>query len=376
MQSPNFFLTIQDILASVYHSVPMGIITMPRARRFVAFLPLLFAAAPAIDAAQPPAAPVVGNQPGQAGTANPSGKAASRPEDVPATPDHPAPEELALETSDGIQLKAWYYAVAKDATPAATVILVHDLEGDHKSVEPLALSLQELGFAVVAPDLRGHGASTARSAGGRSESLDARTLRKNELEAISQAAGGTVREQSAVRGDIEAVRNWIKRKSDDGELDINRLCVVGSGAGAILVSMWTAADWAWPPIATGPQGRQVRAVVLVSPVWATKGISVSTAMASDTLKHDIPLMVLGGGNDRDAERLFEQLRRQRPAGWFEQRPGKPPEKSPKLGKIADADLVFIELDSTLSADKLATDAAATAADRIKTFLSLVLDRRR
>jgi hypothetical protein len=38
--------------------------------------------------------------------------------------------------------------------------------------------------------------------------------------------------------------------------------------------------------------------------------------------------------------------------------------------------VFIELDSTLSADKLATDAAATAADRIKTFLSLVLDRRR
>jgi hypothetical protein len=87
-------------------------------------------------------------------------------------------------------------------------------------------------------------------------------------------------------------------------------------------------------------------------------------------------MVLGGGNDRDAERLFEQLRRQRPAGWFEQRPGKPPEKSPKLGKIADADLVFIELDSTLSADKLATDAAATAADRIKTFLSLVLDRRR
>jgi hypothetical protein len=196
------------------------------------------------------------------------------------------------------------------------------------------------------------------------------------LESISQAAGGTVREQSAVRGDIEAVRNWIKRKSDDGELDINRLCVVGSGAGAILGAMWTAADWAWPPIATGPQGRQVRAVVLVSPVWATKGISFSTAMASDTLKHDMPLMVLGGGNDRDAERLFEQLRRQRPAGWFEQHPGKPPEKSPKLRKISDANLVFIELDSTLSADKLLTDAAATAADRIKTFLSLVLDRKR
>ncbi len=298
-----------------------------------------------------------------------------------AEPVRPAPEELDLQTTDGLRLKAWYYGVPKDSAPAATVILVHDLEGSHTSVEPLALALQELGFAVVAPDLRGHGASTTRAVAGQRESLDAKKLKRNELEFIPQSAGGSVREQSNVRGDIEAVRNWIKRKSDDGELDIDRLCVVGSGAGAILAAMWTAADWSWQPIATGPQGRQVRAVVLVSPVWATKGITISTAVANDALKQDIPLMLLGGGNDRDAERLFEQLRRHRPNGWFAERAGRPFETAPtpdRKGKIkpADASVFYIELDSTLSADKLATDAAATVAGRIKTFLSLVIDRKR
>lgn len=353
---------------------------MARARHCIGFLPLIFAFVSAAAAAQAPAvdnpqAPPVAPQAAPP-AAPPAGQAAQPPADVAAEPVRPAPEELDLQTTDGLRLKAWYYGVPKDSTPAATVILVHDLEGSHTSVEPLALALQELGFAVVAPDLRGHGASTTRAVAGQRESLDARKLKKNELEFIPQSAGGSVREQSTVRGDIEAVRNWIKRKSDDGELDIDRLCVVGSGAGAILATMWTAADWSWQPIATGPQGRQVRAVVMVSPVWATKGITISTAMANDALKQDIPLMLLGGGNDRDAERLFEQLRRYRPAGWFEQRPGRQPEKAPKLGKIADARLVYIELDSTLSADKLATDAAATVAGRIKTFLSLVIDRKR
>lgn len=346
---------------------------MMTTRHCIGFSPLIFALASSMAAAQAPAA---GNPATPPAAAPAAGQAAQPPADVPATPVRPQPEELDLQTSDGLRLKAWYYGVPKDAAPAATVILVHDLEGSHTSIEPLALALQELGFAVVAPDLRGHGASTTRTIGGKSESLDARKLKKNDLDFIAQSAGGTVREQATVRGDIEAVRNWIKRKSDDGELDIDRLCIVGSGAGSILAATWTVADWSWQPIATGPQGRQVRAVVLVSPVWATKGISISTAMANDALKQDIPLMLLGGGNDRDAERLFEQLRRHRPAGWFEQRPGQPPEKSPKLAKIADASLISIELDSTLSADKLATDAAATAADRIKTFLSLALDRKR
>ena len=324
-------------------------------QRLLAALPLFLIVQACVVSASPPAA-------------------AEAPETAGAAA-MPAAEELALETSDGLNLSAWYYAVSEDAAPLATVILVHDLDGSHKSVEPLALALQKLGCAVVAPDLRGHGASTIRTmANGREEKIDPKTFKKSDLELIAAAMGGSVRDQSAIRGDIEAVRNFVKEKSDAGELDIDRLCVVGSGTGATLAALWTAADWAWPPIASGPQGQQVRALVLISPIWATKGLSISPALSADVLKRQLPIMVLAGKDDRDATRLVEQLKKQRPKEWFEQRAGQQPAKAKDLEKVADATIFFMQADSTLSGDKLAADRSAGPGDRVKTFLSLVLDR--
>ena len=54
----------------------------------------------------------------------------------------------------------------------------------------------------------------------------------------------------------------------------------------------------------------------------------------------------------------------------------PPDKAPKLEKASDATLFYMELDSTLSGDKLASDSTAGIAGRVKTFLSLVLSRKR
>jgi len=293
-----------------------------------------------------------------------------------------AVEELRLETSDGIPIAAWYYPPPEETKAAATVILVHDLEGSHKTVENFARSLQKSGCAVVAPDLRGHGGSGPRAAGLpgagiKTDGGEARLVfRKADLESMAAATGGRVRDQSALRGEIEAVRNWIKQRSDAGALDIDRLCVVGCGIGATLASMWTAADWNWPPTTTGPQGQQVRALVLISPVWATKGISMSLPLTSEALQHRIPIMLLAGKADRDASRLFDQLKRYRPAEWFLQRAGQqPPEKAKGLEDPGAATAFFIQIDTSLSSDKLANDPDLQAADKISTFFTLALSRR-
>jgi len=286
-------------------------------------------------------------------------------------------EELRLETSEGIPIAAWYYPPAKDVKAAATVILVHDLEGSHKTVESLARGLQRAGCAVVAPDLRGHGASGFRPAGQPGTgSGEHRTLRKPDLEAIAAATGGRLRDQSAMRGEIEAVRNWIRQRSDGNALDIDRLCVVGCGLGGTLAAMWSAADWNWPPTTSGPQGQQVRAIVLVSPVWATKGVSMSLPLTSDAIQHRIPILLLAGRADRDATRLFDQIKRYRPSAWFLQRAGQqPPEKAKELADPAAATAFLIQVDTSLSADKLANDPDLNAADKIRTFISLALTQR-
>jgi dienelactone hydrolase len=292
----------------------------------------------------------------------------------------PTVEELRLETSDGIRIAAWYYPVAKEAKATATVILVHDLEGSHKTVDNLARSLQQAGCAVVAPDLRNHGGSGSRSAGlavgsPRADAGEPRLLKKADLEAMAAATGGRLRDQSALRGELEASRNWIKQQSDGVTLDINRLCVVGCGLGGTLASMWTAADWNWPPTTTGPQGQQVRALALISPVWATKGISMSAPLTSTALQRTIPIMVLAGKADRDASRLFDQLKRYRPEAWFQQRAGQPVEKARTLDDPADGTVFFVQADTSLTGDKLANDPSLQVADQIKTFFALALARR-
>lgn len=269
-----------------------------------------------------------------------------------------------LETSDGMQIATWYYPAPEDAKPLATVILVHDLDGSasHKDLEPLAIVLQKAGCTVAVPDLRGHGASKE---GSPHEKRDFRPLKKSELELIAAGAGGRLRAQSAVRGDIEAVYGFLLSRGDVGSTDRNPLAIVGCGGGATLAALWTAADWAWPPIASGPQGQQVQALVLVSPLWTVKGLTIQPALATEALKHAVPIMLLTGKNDRDAARLFDQLRKHRPDGWH-QRIGaettraldRRREDAKRQDEEPSSETLFLfQFDTTLGGGKLLDDDA-------------------
>lgn len=300
----------------------------------------------------------------------------------------PEVEAVELSTSDGIAVTAWYYAPwtgsEEESPKAATpVIIVHDLLGSHEAIEPLSLALQRKGMAVVAPDLRGHGDSrglsdaAGQAAAGKNDPIDAGQLRKSDLEAIAAVTGGTVREQAAAQGDLEVVRAWLAAKAGDGSIDMKKLCVVASGLGATIAAQWAANDWAWGdrPLASGPQGRFIRGLVLVSPVWANKGVSLTPVLASPALRGGIPLLLIAGTGDRDTSRLFDQLKRYQPDSWFEQKAGQEPKWAPQLSKSADANLFSIQLATPLSADKLVADPSASPAERIAGFVNLVTSRR-
>lgn len=296
-----------------------------------------------------------------------------------AAGDGPPPaEELSLTTSDGVVMAAWYYPVADEGKPKATVIVIHDLEGSHQTIAPLSIALQRAGYAVVAPDLRGHGASTARAVGaGRGGTIDGGSLRKPDLLAIAASAGGRIREQATARGDIEAVHGWIKKQSDSGTLDANRVCVVGSGAGGTLGALWTVADAEWPPTTSGPQGRTVRAIAFVSPALSSKGgVSIQPALKSDVIRRTLPILVLSGSNDRDAKKLTDQLKGVRPKEWIVRGPGQKREQAEGVETSADASIFCMHANSALSGDTLASDATAGVGAIIAQFFDIALERRR
>ena len=270
--------------------------------------------------------------------------------------------EVNLEASDGTPIAAWHYAIPADAPAAGIVILLHDLGGSHRTVEPLARSLQAAGCVVVAPDLRGHGASKLAALPASQED-QSKLLRKGDFEMMAAARGGSVREQSVIRGDVECVRDWIVREMKQERMPKAPLFVVGSGLGAAVAMHWAAADAAWPDLASGPQGREVAGIVMISPAFATKGFSLTPALGSEAVRRTIPVLVLAGADDRDAIKVFEQMKRQRPKEWYDGRRPPGSEKDASPAKAADASLLLLSHPSDRSGDALASSKSSDKGGR-------------
>jgi len=121
------------------------------------------------------------------------------------------------------------------------------------------------------PDLRGHGASRTRRVGDRESKVEAKALKATEVEFMAHSRGSQVRDQAPHRGDVETTRNWMISQG----LPIDRLHVAGVGLGAAVAAAWTAEDANWPSLASGPQGGQVRGLVMIAPLLAPAGCRCS-----------------------------------------------------------------------------------------------------
>lgn len=207
----------------------------------------------------------------------------------------PEPRDLNLVTKDPVLLKATYYGSNK-GKEAVPVILLHMSEGKRTDYQELALLLQELGHAVLVPDLRGHGEST-EIADSRN-TLDASRLPSNQYPRM-------------VVDDMEACKKFLIQEHNDGNLNIEKLCVVGSEMGASVAVNWALMDWSWPRLAVGKQGQDVSALVLISPQWSYKNLRFSEALGHDKVRSKIAVYIIVGGNDsramNNAKRVYKAL---------------------------------------------------------------------
>lgn len=228
----------------------------------------------------------------------------------------PAAQSTRLQTRDGVELSVNYYpsrasqdpTLGKEVTP---VVLLHDEKGTQGSFSSLLQRFQQSGqrpndptFAVVTVDLRGHGASTRQTApNGQARELDAAKLSRTDILAMSAY-------------DMEAVRKMLVDKNDAGELNLNKLCLVGVGLGATVAVNWAAQDWSAPPLLVGKQGQDVKALVLVSPRWKYRGVMMQQAMKLAELKKGAAWMIIYGedaaSQSADSRRIAKQLERFHP----------------------------------------------------------------
>jgi pimeloyl-ACP methyl ester carboxylesterase len=77
-----------------------------------------------------------------------------------AEPAKTEPRNVDLKTSDGIRLKASYFAAAK---PGPGVLLLHQVNRDRKSWDSVASKLASAGINTLTLDMRGHGESGGKA---------------------------------------------------------------------------------------------------------------------------------------------------------------------------------------------------------------------
>jgi hypothetical protein len=299
-----------------------------------------------------------GAQLSSAAEAKPAVPKRAVPKRATTKPAIPKPENLPLTTRDGVLLHCTYYpggyvqktpkeAVRIPGKEVVPIIMLHGWEGRRRErdLDRTASWLQRTaGHAVVVPDLRGHGDSVLqRVPGGREEKISLSRMRSRDL--------------YAMQADVEAVKKFLLDKNNAGELNIEMLCVIGADMGAIVATNWAAYDWSRPQLPSFKQGRDVKALVLLSPRKSFKAMTLNAAIKHQIIRSTMPVMIVAGSGDRkqhsEAKSIYAQLERSR---------------KPQPREVEDRTLFFVEPDTTLSGTKLLTPSGLKVYQLIGRFI--------
>lgn len=177
-------------------------------------------------------------------------------------------------------LSAAYYPTkaVTNTNTTPVVLLIHERERSSKDFEEpiaelkkfaFAEELQKQGYAVLALDYRGHGASTPR-----------RTLARAEW--------------PNVVNDLQAAYYCLVDRHNRDELNLAKLGVVALGEGANVAANWAAAGGA---VSSEGRASDLGALVLISPMVEAQSQGVFAKPAITQVAARIPLDIMVGERD-------------------------------------------------------------------------------
>lgn len=221
------------------------------------------------------------------------------------------PEQVTMTTADGVELHATWYAGGvsrsekglskvefKNVVP---IIIVHGWDESSNSFSAIASYLQILGHAVIVPDLRGHGRTKLMRG--------TREIKRDDFSANDMAG--------IALGDLVAVKKFLLQKNNAKQLNIELLTVIGSEEGSIVAANWVLRDWSLIDLINRKQGKDVKAIVLLSPLRTYNGYHWNDAMKQPVFSglnpavFTIPMLIIVGKNDdkayREAKTIYSRL---------------------------------------------------------------------
>ncbi len=194
--------------------------------------------------------------------------------------------KVAVNNADPL---AMTYYPSKLAETAAAVVLVHERERSGKDFTEeeivelknltLAEELQKLGYAVLVPDLRGHGGNNRR--------------------AVPKA------EWPSVPADVQVAYYCLVDRHNRGELNLAKLGVVALGEGANVAAAWAAGGGG---VSSEGRTSDLGALVAISPMVDAQSQGVKAGPALAALAARVPIDLLYGERDAASIELVASVK--------------------------------------------------------------------
>ena len=148
---------------------------------------------------------------------------------------------------------------------------------------------------MLAPDLRGHGGSTSFRNGKKIH------FKKMPLKLYHRMYSM----------DVETCKSFLIKENNEQRLNIEKLCVVGAGLGAVVAVNWAVIDWSWPRVGGIKQGQDVKALVLITPPWVKKTVSMNKVIQLPLIAKQLATYIVVGKQGAaagDAKKIHNRMK--------------------------------------------------------------------
>ncbi|MDO4551325.1 MAG: alpha/beta fold hydrolase [Planctomycetia bacterium] len=211
----------------------------------------------------------------------------------------PKPVEISgatLRTKDRVYLSATFYP-GNRGKKSVPLILLHGWGGSQKDGAELAKYLQKEGHAVLVPDLRGHGKSTKKE-----EAPE--VYKEISCEKLSSKKQ-SILFREMLEYDLPKLKAYLREENNKGNLNIDKLGIIGIESGAVLAAQFAAKDWN-PNVRregkANPRMGDVKAVILISPLKQFGGVDLWKLWSANPLwAKNLSGLVLCGTTSRSSK---------------------------------------------------------------------------
>jgi hypothetical protein len=161
------------------------------------------------------------------------------------------------------------------------------------------------------------------------------------------------------------VKKFLVERNNEGELNVDMLCVVAIDTGCVYAMNWIYRDWTRRQLVGYRRGMDPKAFVLISPQQTHMRLTIHLPLRHPVIRGELSAMVIYGKEDTQSANSTRRIQQML-------QPHHPSKFKNREEQRRDQDMFIRDFDTSLSGGGLVNQASLGIAAKIAAFIDLRL----